>query len=138
MTPREDHVFSVAEARAFVRDLFVPNPIIYWADLLISLSVAYGCAAVYFVSPNFSAQQVLALFVSGFALHRVANYIHEIAHLNSKRSLGLAELPMDSPYRQVAYPSVWSVLKVLFRNSHSAAAPLKDQGALAVPTSKIA
>lgn len=105
MTPREDNVFSVAEAREITRGLFVPNPIIYWADLLISLSIAYGFATIYIFAPSFSAHQIGALFVSGFALHRVANFIHEVAHLNSKRSLRsfqtgwniLAGIPMLMP-----------------------------------------
>lgn len=79
--------FKTAEARAIVADLCHPNPVIYWVDFLLSVSVAYGFAISYFFAPLFSVQQIVSFFIAGFALHRVANYIHEIAHLKSKRWL---------------------------------------------------
>ncbi|NIL96336.1 MAG: fatty acid desaturase [Planctomycetales bacterium] len=79
--------FQLSHMRQIVHDLFQPNPLFYWADFLLTVTVAYGCAGIYFLSPLFSAQQILCLFVAGFALHRLANFIHEIAHLHSKRSL---------------------------------------------------
>ena len=95
MSDQANASFPLAEMRGIVHDLFQPNPRFYWADLLITLTIAYGCAGVYFLSPLFSPQQIICLFVSGFALHRLANYIHEIAHLHSKRSLQSFQVAWD-------------------------------------------
>ncbi len=78
------NTFSIAEFRAIVADLFTPNLLIYWADLLISITIAYTFAVAYlFFTPLFSAQQILCLIVAGFALHRVDNFIHEISHFRT-------------------------------------------------------
>lgn len=83
METSDADTFQVARARAIVQDLFAPNPWIYWADLLVSLTVAYGCALTFFQAPMFSAQQIVCLVVAGFGLHRVANFIHELAHFRT-------------------------------------------------------
>ena len=38
--------FSLTEARAIVRDLFVPNERIYWVDFLTTILVGHVCYAV--------------------------------------------------------------------------------------------
>ncbi len=40
----ETESFSMAEARQIVRDLFTPNPWIYWTDFLLSLTIAMAAA----------------------------------------------------------------------------------------------
>lgn len=87
MSDDKSESYPIAESRAIVADLFEPSARIYWADLLITIGIAYGCASVYFLSPLFSAQQIICYFVAGFALHRISNFIHEVAHLNAKRKL---------------------------------------------------
>lgn len=97
--------FSVAEARAIVQDLLKPKAAIYWADFLVTITIAFGAAGIYLTSPLFSPQQIICFFIAGFGLHRLSNYIHEIAHLNSKRYLGsfqiawniMAGVPMLTP-----------------------------------------
>src|SRR5260221_14698725 len=39
--------FSFREARRILGDLFIHRPVIYWADMLLTLAVGYGFAYVY-------------------------------------------------------------------------------------------
>lgn len=73
--------FPLREAKELVKDLFAPKPWLYWSDFLISVSIAYGCAAIYLTAPAFSPTQLAAFVVSGFALFRVGTFIHEIVHM---------------------------------------------------------
>ena len=72
--------FSLREARAIVRDLFDPKPVIYWLDFLASLVVGGVCfsAARYIEMPP--AQGLLA-FAACLAYYRAALFIHELVHL---------------------------------------------------------
>lgn len=72
--------FSLSKTRALVADLFEPNPWIYWADFLISVTVGYGCAVVYLTAPAFSPQQIVCFLIAGVLLYRVGSYMHEIVH----------------------------------------------------------
>ena len=76
---------SFAQTRALVKDLLEPNPRIYWTDFLLTLSVAYGAAALYLLSPMFSAPYCIGFTIAAFALYRCGVFIHEIAHLPTKR-----------------------------------------------------
>ena len=101
--------FPIGATRAIVKDLFRPNPWIYWTDFLITLTIAYAAACVFFLAPSWapawSLTQFVSFFVAGFALHRLSNFIHDVAHLNSKRHLRsfqvawniLAGVPMMMP-----------------------------------------
>ena len=73
--------FPLREAKELVNDLFAPKPWLYWSDFLISVSIAYGCAAIYLTAPALSPIQLTAFVVSGFALFRVGTFIHEIVHM---------------------------------------------------------
>jgi fatty acid desaturase len=73
--------FSFREARRILGDLFVHRPVIYWADMLLTLAVGYGFAFVYLNAPAFSPLQIASFLISGFALFRVGSFIHEITHL---------------------------------------------------------
>jgi fatty acid desaturase len=79
---------SINEARILVQDLFTPRPIIYWADLILTLAIGYSMAALYFRSPLLSAQQGIGLVVAGFALFRAGSYVHEITHMRAGEMLG--------------------------------------------------
>ena len=84
--------FSLAQSRHLVKDLFEPNPVIYWTDFLASLVVGYTCFAVtrrvlppMIMDQGYPAGLVL-LFVVLFlihclALYRAALFIHELVHL---------------------------------------------------------
>ncbi len=71
--------------RKLVGDLFDHRAGIYWADLLICLTIGYGSAAWYLASPAFSLQQIVALVIASFALFRAGSFIHEITHLRSSQ-----------------------------------------------------
>lgn len=80
--------FSIPAARAIVHDLCRIRPAIYWADLLLTLTIGYSCAAIYMHAPLGSARQLAALVVAGFALFRAGSFIHEITHLRHGQMLG--------------------------------------------------
>jgi fatty acid desaturase len=80
----ESQSFSIRETKELIQDLFVPKPFLYWTDFLITVSVAYGFAAMYSVAPPFSLIQVTTFLVSGAALFRVGTFIHEIVHMTGR------------------------------------------------------
>lgn len=74
--------FSLAQARNIVKDLFAPNPLIYWADFLASLvggAIAFGLVRHW--APNFSIEQAVLFVISGVLYYRAALFIHETIHL---------------------------------------------------------
>jgi len=87
MSSENSHSFDLARTRAICRDLFKPNPAIYWLDLVVTATVTYTFAGLFLLSPLFSIQSFVYMLIAGFGLHRQGNFIHEIAHLNSKRAL---------------------------------------------------
>jgi fatty acid desaturase len=73
----------IAEARGLVKDLFNPNPVIYWADLLLSVVIGYGSFALAHL-PVLPAALRLGLFViAGLGVYRAALFIHELVHVGS-------------------------------------------------------
>lgn len=60
--------FSRHEAKRLVQDLLAPKPTLYWIDFLMTISIGYGCAAVYLTAPAFSPMQITAFLLSGPAL----------------------------------------------------------------------
>ena len=96
--------FSIKETREIIKDLFVPKQWIYWTDLLVTLAIGYGFAAIYLREPLFSPLQIVSLLISGFALFRAGSYIHEITHMRQGEMLGfrigwnlLCGIPMLMP-----------------------------------------
>lgn len=87
MSAEKSCSYPIAESRAIVEDLLEPNGRIYWTDFLITITIAYSCCGIFMLSPWLSPQQLIAYVIAGFALHRLSNFIHEIAHLNAKRRL---------------------------------------------------
>ena len=74
--------FSLAQARHIVKDLFTPNPWIYWADFLLSLVVGAVCfGLVRRWAPNFSIEQAVLFVLSAVLYYRAALFIHETVHL---------------------------------------------------------
>jgi hypothetical protein len=47
----ESPAFSLREVKALRQDLFPSRPFVYWGDLLLTVVVAYGLAAVYLSAP---------------------------------------------------------------------------------------
>jgi fatty acid desaturase len=88
--------FSIREARAIVRDLFEPNPAVYWIDFLLSMAVGAGS---FFASRRLaplSLPQLLLALVACLAYYRAALFIHELIHLR------------DGSFR--AFRIAWNVL----------------------------
>lgn len=83
--------FSIMQAREIVKDLFNHSARVYWADFLLSLTVAYGAVVLFLSSPAFSSLYILAFTVAAFALFRCGVFMHEIVHLPQGR------LPLLSP-----------------------------------------
>ncbi len=75
--------FSLAEARHLVRDLFTPNPWIYWSDFLVSLVVGFACYGSVRLLPLGSPQQVAVFLLSCLLFYRASLFIHEIIHFRS-------------------------------------------------------
>lgn len=75
--------FSLAEARQIVRDLFDPNPWIYWIDFLVSLALGFVCFGLVRRVPAWSPQQIGLFIASSLLLYRSALFIHEIVHFRS-------------------------------------------------------
>jgi fatty acid desaturase len=96
--------FSLAEARAIVRDLFVPDERVYWLDFLTTILVGHGCFAlmrVLFYSHIEPRGLALALTAVAFAVqcvcyYRAVMFIHEIVHLPERKF--------------VAFRVVWNLL----------------------------
>ncbi len=77
--------FSLAQARNIVKDLFKPNPAIYWADFLFSTLGAMACfGLVRRVLPLFSIQQALAFVLCGLLYYRAVLFTHELVHMRDK------------------------------------------------------
>jgi fatty acid desaturase len=136
----EPATFSFREARRILGDLFVHRPAIYWADLVVTLAIGYGCAALYLNAPIAWPWKLVSFFISGFALFRAGSFIHEITHLRQGELLAfrvgwniLAGIPMlmpsffyenhidhhnghrygtvrDGEYLQLAHGSRWKLL----------------------------
>jgi len=96
--------FSVREARKLLHDQFVHRPMIYWADLLITVGIGYTFAMLYFEAPAFSLPQLAFMLIGGFALFRAGSFIHEITHMRHGEMLAfrttwniLCGIPMLMP-----------------------------------------
>ena len=73
----------MSKARELVKDLFRPNPIIYWVDFLFSAILGWSTFGLALRAPVFSSRQTLFVFISCFALYRGALFIHEIVHFKT-------------------------------------------------------
>ncbi len=69
------------QARETVRDLFDPNPLIYWADFLFSITLGWAAFVTTLALPTFSPGQFVSYVVASLALYRSVIFIHELAHL---------------------------------------------------------
>jgi hypothetical protein len=113
--------FPVADARRIVHGLTGPKPAIYWADFLVSITVAYGAVVVYFTAPFFSLLQFVSFSLAAFALYRVSLFMHELVHFKPGEmttfKVGwniLAGIPMLTPsffyvksHRASQHSSLW-------------------------------
>ncbi|MBX7166014.1 MAG: fatty acid desaturase [Pirellulales bacterium] len=80
--------FSIAEARTIVKDLFEPNPLIYWTDLIVSLAVGVACFLGSRQFPLFHPVQILLYVATCIAYYRAALFTHELVHLRHGKFRG--------------------------------------------------
>ncbi len=73
--------FPMYEARALVRDLMKPNPLIYWADFLLHITIGWAALLSVLQMPSGSIWQIAAYFIAVFAFYRSAIFVHELTHL---------------------------------------------------------
>jgi fatty acid desaturase len=78
------------QCRPLVQDLFVPNPVIYWADLFVTLCVGYTSAGFYLTRRQVDVWMLIALVITAISLYRLALFIHEVAHLRRGELAGFA------------------------------------------------
>lgn len=85
----DDAEFSLRQATRIVKDLFVPNPWIYWLDMAGSSLLAHAAFAVVVLLPAWLAEpvwvrivlQAIALAVCVLSTYRASIFIHELVHL---------------------------------------------------------
>jgi fatty acid desaturase len=76
--------FSLAQARHIVKDLFTPNPVIYWADFLGSAIGGMICfSLVRRRLEPFSIEQGIAFVICCLLFYRATLFTHELTHLRS-------------------------------------------------------
>ncbi len=79
--------FSLAEARQIVRDLFTPNPWIFWADFLLSLTIGGIFFGLVRHMPPWvplqPAARAVCFLASCLLYYRAALFVHEIVHIRS-------------------------------------------------------
>jgi fatty acid desaturase len=77
-----DGVFSARRAREILAGLFERRATVYWIDLIATIAIGYGAAAIYLRAPAFSPLCIASYLIAGFALFRAGSFIHEITHLH--------------------------------------------------------
>ncbi len=77
----EKAYFPLSEATAIVKDLFTPNPWIYWVDYLFHMTLGWTAFILVLHSPTLSLWQLFFYVVSALALYRSVIFTHELAHL---------------------------------------------------------
>ena len=77
---QEQEDFPMGRARELVKDLFRPNPFIYWIDFLFNAVLGWGAFVLALVAPIFSLRQFGFVVLATLALYRAALFIHEIVH----------------------------------------------------------
>jgi fatty acid desaturase len=65
-------------------DFFRVSPRRYWADFLLSLTLAYGAGSVFLLAPLGSAWQLAFYPVAIFWLYRLGSLVHEVCHLGQR------------------------------------------------------
>jgi fatty acid desaturase len=77
--PVQDDAAMLKAAANLTRDLNVPSPGIYWADVLGSAAVGYAALFAAMLASGWMA--VAAAIVAVLALYRAGSFIHELTHI---------------------------------------------------------
>jgi len=73
--------FPLAAARTIVKDLFAPNPRIYWLDFLFHVTLGWTAFVLTLQVQPLSAWQLICFLVTALAFYRAIIFTHELAHL---------------------------------------------------------
>ncbi|MCM6776371.1 fatty acid desaturase [Nocardia sp. CDC159] len=76
--------FSVAEAKAAVRDLATPDLRRYWADLVIAAGLGWASFAGALLIGRITVVSLALYAVAVLLLYRAAVFIHELAHFGKR------------------------------------------------------
>jgi len=95
-TKKNAVVFSLAEARAIVHDLFAPAAWIYWCDFLVTIFTGYACLVLVRLLFEWSWQPdwlrliaaAMAFAMQCACFYRAVMFIHEIVHLPENKFIG--------------------------------------------------
>jgi len=83
-SPPVQQPFSLAEARKIIGPkLFRARPAIYFADFLVSATIAMFFYRIVRQSPLLSPMQLFSFVVSSLLFYRMSLFIHELVHLRS-------------------------------------------------------
>lgn len=76
---------SQADLHALVADLTAPRALVYWSDLLLTGSVAYGALWLSLVAAPEPWMELLYLALGTCAVYRMTLFTHELAHLPDRQ-----------------------------------------------------
>ena len=76
----DDDRAMLKAAADLTRDLNVPNPRIYWTDMLLSAAIGYAALAGAILAPSLG-WSIAAGVVAVLALYRAESFIHELTHI---------------------------------------------------------
>jgi fatty acid desaturase len=79
-------------SRKIVEDLFQPQPIIYWTDLLLSAGIGWVFLGLGYLAKPFSWQMFAATIVAAIFLYRAILFIHEIVHRKPDELAGFVQV----------------------------------------------
>jgi fatty acid desaturase len=82
----------ISDARGVLQqsavNYFRVEPLRYWLDFLLSISLAYGFGAVFLMAPMGSLLQLAAYPLAIFWLYRLGSLVHEVCHLGHHEMRG--------------------------------------------------
>jgi len=76
----DDDKAMLKAAADLTRDLNLPRPGIYWADMLASAVIGYGALVAAILAPSLG-WAIVAGVVAALALYRAESFIHELTHI---------------------------------------------------------
>lgn len=76
----DESVRFVRQITEVVKDLIAPNPLIYWADFLLTIVIGNVALAWCMAAPLWSPVFWMTYFVAGFAFYRATVFSHELTH----------------------------------------------------------
>lgn len=77
---RDDSIRFVRQISDIVRDLIVPNPVIYWTDFLLTITLGNVALMWCMESPLWTPTFWLTYVVAGISFYRATVFSHELTH----------------------------------------------------------